>query len=113
MFDFDSFKQLITRGARWIDIDQCQFGGETVKPTRLLAAGVDLGVFDGVETKCAHEKKRLLDFQGNWVWAAHPPLCGRRKGTKDWATDAAKAYPSLLCRWLAVLYTTARCAQRH
>ena len=113
MYDFHSFQRLIQRGARWVDVDQCQFGAETTKPTRLLAAGVDLGIFESQEIKCSHPKKWVCDFQGRWIWAAHPPLCGKRAGTSDWATDAAKEYPSLLCRWLAALCATARCAKRH
>ena len=112
MFDFESFQRLIQRGARWADIDQCQFGGETTKPTRLLATGVDLDILSAVATKCTHQKRWVADFQGSWAWAAHPPLCGKRQGTKEWATDAAKAFPDLLCRWLAAFYATAYCPQR-
>ena len=103
MFMFKSFQALVERGARHIDFDQCQLGGESTKPTRLLYAGVDIAgsPFASLQLRCQHPKQWVDDRKGGQTWAAHPPLRGRREGTAEFATHAAAIYPGQLCRWLA------------
>jgi hypothetical protein len=103
MYEFASFKALIQRGAWWFDLDQCRFGAESQKPTRLLCFGVDLGLLEGQDVACDHPLQWVCDRRTRkWSRKPHLPLTGKR-APGVFATHAAAAYPALLNQWLAAL----------
>ena len=85
-----------------INFDQCRFGAETSKPTRLLVHGCDLTDAQGLRCNHQHKCWAWADTQGRprRSWGPHPPLAGRRRKNGDFATKAAAAYPSDLNRRL-------------
>ena len=95
IFDFPEVKSLSeSMGAQVTDFDQCMWGAETTKPTRILWWGVD---FSSLALRCNHEKREWVfsDLRGRSckAWAAHPPLAGRMRDNGEPATKSAAAYP--------------------
>ena len=89
-------------GARSINFDQCRWGAESVKPTRLLYWGAD---FSGLEDKrCDHAPvwREWRDRGGVWCEGlkAHTPLVGKND-CGEYRATAAAAYPSKLRSGLA------------
>jgi len=84
-------------GVSSVDFDQCPFGSETAKPTRVLYAFVDFSTLQG---KCNHPKQwwSFTDWWGQPQrhFGAHPPLFNRRRDSGEPATKAAAAYPYAL-----------------
>ena len=98
IFQLEEFKELASsRGVSAVNFDQCRWGAETAKPTRLLVYGVEL---DHLALRCNHPKWRLTWTTGKGTevtgFRAHPPLAGRVRPDGSWATKSAAAYPTLL-----------------
>ena len=96
MFDLSEFVSLAAlRGVSTVDFDQCPYGAETAKPTRVIFSEVDLTV---LFAQCNHEPREWTwkDWHGRTVTARrpHPPLAGRLRDSGEPATKAAAAYPS-------------------
>ena len=86
-----------TPGVKAVDFDQCPFGAETAKPTRVLYALVNMQHLQG---RCNHPKQtwHYTDWWGRpqSTYAAHPPLYNRRRESGEPATKSAAAYPYAL-----------------
>eukprot|EP00974_Lingulodinium_polyedra_P003602 339141-Lingulodinium_polyedra.AAC.1 len=84
-----------------MDFDQCRWGAETAKPTRILHWGIDLSRLAG---RCNHPAQQQTWLTPRGVEATafrpHPPLAGRVRASGEWATKAAAAYPAALNRAL-------------
>ena len=98
LFLLPEFVELASQPAvKSVDFDQCMFGAETKKPTRVLYAHAD---FSKLHRRCCHPSRwwEFQDFHGNWrrIHAPHPPLAGRRRESGDYATKQAAAYPGAL-----------------
>jgi hypothetical protein len=87
-------------GALFMDIEQCPYGGETQKPTRLLYLRVACHMLD---KRCQHEKQRWYDRHGREYWSAHESPIQRRRASGERATKALGAWPAQLNRMFAVL----------
>ena len=102
IWDLEEFKSLLARrSAVIIDFDQCMFGAETAKPTRLMGFNVAAPV---PSVRCNHTPRywNYTDHRGNsaWHWGPHPPLVNRSRGG-EFATAAAAVYPPKLNAALA------------
>ena len=97
-----------TPGVKTWDFHQCHMGSETSKPTRIISWGMDLSSLLG---RCEHPRKwwTYRDHKNNkrTMFAAHPPLIGRRREDGAMATKAAAAYPAEMNRRLAEAFTRA------
>ena len=99
MFHFEEFEAVLTlQGVRFVDFDQCTQGAETVKPTRVVFLGIDIGHW---EMRCDHppcwQWCEFRDASGRHVWerqwTAHPRMIKARTMDGEWASKAAAAYP--------------------
>ena len=110
LFNLPEWQDLARRpGVRSWDFHQCPMGAETAKPTRILSWGMDLSPLIGT---CSHPKQwwtfRDHKNKRRSVWAAHPPLAGRRREDGSMATKAAAAYPAEMNGRLAAAVARAR-----
>lgn len=90
-------------GITEVNFDQCRFGGEATKPTRLLAFQVR---YPGVDqSRCDHPLRRFLDENKQRYDARHRRVAGRKvvndQGQEEWASKRLAEYPPPLCRALA------------
>lgn len=85
------------------NFDQCRYGCESTKPTRLLAYLLDVSAVDGV--RCNHPKKEWVDAKGKKYQASHERVAGRKRklegGRTEHASKALAHYPPGLCVALA------------
>ena len=85
------------------NFDQCRYGCETTKPTRLLAYLLDVSAVD--EVRCNHPKKEWVDAKGKKYQASHERVAGRKRklegGRTEHASKALAHYPPGLCMALA------------
>ena len=85
------------------NFDQCRYGCEATKPTRLLAYLVDVAAIDGV--RCNHPKQEWTDDKGKKYRASHERVAGRKRkvegGRSEHASKALAQYPPSLCMCLA------------
>ena len=85
------------------NFDQCRFGGENAKPTRLLHYKVDYTSLE--EVRCNHPKQEFTDAKGNKYKAAHERVAQRKRttseGKEEFASKALGQYPAILCKELA------------
>lgn len=103
IFDLPEAQRLARApGVRQVDFDQCRWGAESKKPTRILYFGLAL---EGLEHRCDHAIKwhHWTDFRGRarWSHGTHPPLKDRLNAAGKFATSAAQAYPAGLIAALA------------
>ena len=89
-------------GVRHAEFDQCRYGAQSAKPTRILYSGIDLSNMDG--RTCDHPRV-WAEWKGRRGelcsgYRAHRPLVGKGPGGQ-YLTKAAAAYPGPLCRALA------------
>ena len=86
-----------------VDFDQCRYGAETKKPTRLAYYRVDHKGFNG--SRCNHVKKEWKDKDGKTYMAPHERLAGRKRksadGREEFASKALGNYPAKFCKALA------------
>lgn len=86
-----------------VDFDQCRYGAETKKPTRLAFYRVDHKSFNG--SRCNHVKKEWKDKDGKTYMAPHERLAGRKRksadGREEFASKALGNYPAKFCKALA------------
>ena len=79
-----------------VDFDQCMWGSDSRKPTRIAYFKVDLS---SLSRRCNHKPHWLnvTNYKGHTkkVWGPHPPLI-RQKQDGQFATKAAAAYPAHL-----------------
>ena len=91
------------QGVKDVNLDQCRFGGENAKPTRLMHHKVDYSTLD--EVRCNHPKQTFTDQQGKTYEASHERLAQRKRtkadGSKEFASKALGQYPEEFCRALA------------
>ena len=96
------FVQLLrTPGVHVVDFHQCEHGADSVKPTRVVFWGVNLGA---LEAECSHPPRwwqsEYCDNSGKpkttWEHAPHPRLVRKRGSDGAWASKAAAAYPGPL-----------------
>ena len=104
IWDIPEMMQLASHDrVRVINFDQCRWGADTAKPTRLLVFNMDASA---LQLRCNHPERwiEFTDSSGvNKVeWRRHPPLIGR-KVNGEFATKAAAAYPTELNKALAFL----------
>jgi len=91
---FHLFGPLYALGASHANFDQCRFGSEAVKPTRILFAGGGFQAMD--EIRCDHPRVEQRRPDGAVYFAAHRAIHGRRTPDGEWATKAYRAYPPRL-----------------
>lgn len=91
-------------GASCCAIHQCAFGAETSKPTRLASNLPDTADF-GCALPWFDEDGSYLGPLGICEHGWRPPLIGVTDG--QFLTTAAAAYPSELCSYMALLFTSA------
>ena len=104
LFAFPDIVDLLQApGVETVDFDQCMFGAETTKPTRLLFFKVNLKPM--VKFKCNHPiqrwKRTLKDGSIEVYMAPHESLVGRWRdnpvtGKRERASKALAAYPGEL-----------------
>lgn len=92
------------RGVATVDFDQCRYGCESTKPTRLMYHKVRHSAFDAV--RCNHKKKMFKDSSGKEYWAAHERVKHRFRVSadgkkKEYASKALGNYKPEFCRALA------------
>ncbi len=97
-------KILNQRGVYTVDFDQCRFGCESTKPTRLMHHKVSHAAFDSM--RCNHEKKTFQDSKGKVYYAAHERVKHRFRISsdgkkKEYASKALGNYKPEFCRALA------------
>jgi len=104
-FDLFGFPQLMEKPEVKVrDFDQCRYGADSTKPTRLVFWGF---TFRGVLNKrCNHRPQKWVytDLSGRTrtVYQPHRPIQGRRDADGiTIGTKGASAYPSLMNRLLA------------
>ena len=99
-------------GVGFSDFDQCEFGSETIKPTRLVHFGLDMNKFqindrrDGV-VRCTHPKRSWPLPYGGEHWGSHPPaltLSYRNKKAGRWNSADLAEYPSDMNRQFAAAF---------
>ena len=79
LFDFPEMISLMAlSGVGYSDFDQCMFGAETVKPTRLVHFGLDMNKFrvndrDQGAVRCTHPNRSWALPYGGEHWGSHPP----------------------------------------
>ena len=104
MFQFESFCNLVRRGAVLVHFDQCMHGGLTKKPTTLLHGFCN---FTQLEASCDHPPVEQTDKFGNKYMAPHPSFVGLRKASGEYRTSDLAAYPGKLnCRIATVINAT-------
>ena len=101
MPELQSVAQL--EGANDTNFDQCRYGCEAKKPTRLLHYMVDHAAMDGV--RCNHPMQDFVDPEGRPYRAPHERVAQRRRAKPDGPTEyASKAlgnYATELCKEIA------------
>lgn len=99
LFDLDEMVALAARpGVDTTNFDQCRYGAETRKPTRLMFKG---GAFAVMYQRCNHAPQRWTAPDGSEYWAPHERMVGRRRRSGDWASKASAAYTGALNKRLA------------
>ena len=90
MYNLDEFQQLLELvGVECIELDQCEFGAPTTKPTTLIAYLVNPPM---LQSSCNHSKQLWIKpSTGEKVWSPHPPLQG-----KEWYIQGAQWNRSML-----------------
>ena len=86
--------------ARSCNFDQRAHGPDASKPARIL---FHLGGFVLLCERCSHTEQRFQKPDGQWSWAAHPPLVGKDTSSGEWLTSPRAAYPPPLCGRIAQL----------
>ena len=104
MFNMPKMKEIARRHeVKNVDLDQCVFGAETRKPTRLMYYRVDHESFAG--KRCNHPVKEWVDKNGKPYKASHERLVGRKRktseGKEEFASKALGHYPWKFCKALA------------
>ena len=104
IFEMRDIKEVSSaEGVKNVNFDQCRFGGENAKPTRLLHYKVDYTSLD--EVRCDHPKKEFTDAKGNKYQASHERVAQRKRvnpqGKEEYASKALGQYPANLCKELA------------
>eukprot|EP00969_Alexandrium_andersonii_P090402 3991113-Alexandrium_andersonii.AAC.1 len=63
LFTLPEFVRLLELpGVSKVDFDQCRFGAQTAKPTRIMYAGIDLSALD---LKCDRPRAEMT-HRGRW-----------------------------------------------
>lgn len=90
MYNLDEFQQLLELvGVECIELDQCEFGAPTTKPTTLIAYLINPPM---LQSSCNHSKQLWIKpSTGEKVWSPHPPLQG-----KEWYIQGAQWNRSML-----------------
>lgn len=90
MYNLDEFQQLLElAGVECIELDQCEFGAPTTKPTTLIAYLINPPM---LQSSCNHSKQLWIKpSTGEKVWSPHPPLQG-----KEWYIQGAQWNRSML-----------------
>jgi hypothetical protein len=113
LFDFPQTIALMALpGVGVSNFDQCEFGSETVKPTRLIHFGLDMNKFqanprDGGQVRCTHPRKQWTLPDGTTHWGSHPPaltLSYRNKHKGKWNSKDLSEYPPEMNRQLAAAF---------
>ena len=90
-------------GVENVNFDQCRYGCETTKPTRLMFHKIDHSRFEHV--RCNHEKKTFKDSSGRSYYAAHERVKHRMRvtpgGGREFASKALGNYKKEFCEALA------------
>ena len=97
IWDLDEFVEILSDPrVRVVDFDQCEYGAETAKPTRLVGFNVEIA---HLKAECTHAPQwwPYTDLRGRerWHWGAHVPLAGRSRDG-EYATEDAARYPPAL-----------------
>ena len=100
MFQFECFLNLIRKGARVVEFDQCMYGAPTRKPTQVLYGNSD---FSPLEAHCNHEGVEQQDEHGRIYIAPHPSYVGKKDKDGKYLTSSLAAYPAGLNCKLATL----------
>lgn len=85
-----------------VDFDQCMFGAEATKPTRVLYHGLK-GVL--LKEVCNHPQQWWKTVGGQDYKSRHERLQQRKRDDGQWATKALGAYPKELNQRIAALIT--------
>ena len=105
IFNMPSIKEArwASQGAADCNFDQCRFGCEATKPTRILAYKLNLR--DIKDKRCNHPQKYFKDEEGKPYHASHRRVAGRKvkkeSGETQWASKELAAYAPQLCEALA------------
>ena len=87
-------------GAKVVDFDQCRWGSETTKPTRVLYHNCFAEL---LERTCNHPKREWVDRRGYTYWASHERPVQRFRENGERATKALGAWPAPLNQAFAML----------
>jgi hypothetical protein len=98
MFQFECFLNLVGKGAKVVEFDQCMFGALTRKPTQILYGNSD---FSFLEARCNHDGVEQWDEHGRAYVAPHPSLVGKKGKDGAYLTSNLAAYPRKLCCMLS------------
>jgi hypothetical protein len=116
LFDFPEMILLrALPGVTATDLDQCEVGADTVKPTRLVHFGLDLtklsqNARDGGPLRCTHPKKWWTLPSGASHWGRHLPALTLSYSSKEggeWASKHLAEYPPELNMHLAAAFHNA------
>ena len=103
MFDLEPFNDLIARGAKSVEFDQCRYGAEATKPIQFLYFKAR---FDRLHAKC-NNPAVTWQHQGKEVRAPHRPCVGTRTAAGSFATSSLAAYPRELNQVIAGIISEA------
>ena len=100
MFQFERIPNLIRKGARAVECDQCMYVARTRKPPQVLYGNSD---FSSLEAHCNHEGVEQRDEHGRTYIAPHPSYVGKKVKDGAYLTSSLAAYPAELNCRLATL----------
>ena len=91
------------RGVEQVNFDQCRFGADATKPTRIIGFKVNFKSLQSL--RCDHPICEWVDRSGKTYKASHERVAGRFRvkedGTKEFASKALAHYKPALCKVLA------------
>ena len=87
-------------GAKTVDFDQCMWGAETTKPTRVMYLRCQ---GEMLAKQCNHQLQSWVDAKGKHYWAAHERPIQRFRDNGEFATKALGAWPKQLNQAFALL----------
>ena len=94
-----------------VNFDQCRYGAEATKPTRIIGFKVNMKELEGM--RCDHPILDWVDRTGKIYKASHERVAGRfrtkKDGSKEFASKALANYKPALCKTLAEIIVKVDC----